>query len=62
MMTYHERLSAGMSTSVDKAKILPNINADFEGKAPDAGAIEYGKPTPHYGPRSTKTKGRTTDE
>jgi hypothetical protein len=40
------------SPAIDKVTdILPNINDDFEGKAPDAGAIEFGKPLPHYGPR-----------
>jgi len=40
------------SPAIDRAAdILPNINDAFTGKAPDAGAIEYGKPLPHYGPR-----------
>jgi hypothetical protein len=40
------------SPAIDKVQsILPNINDDFTGKAPDAGAIEVGKPMPHYGPR-----------
>jgi len=40
------------SPAIDKAvDILPNVNDDFAGKAPDCGAIEFGKPMPHYGPR-----------
>jgi hypothetical protein len=33
------------------SEILPNVNDDFTGKGPDLGAIEVGKPRPHYGPR-----------
>jgi hypothetical protein len=45
------------SPAIDKVTdILPNINDDFEGKAPDAGAIEFGKPVPHYGPRSKEQR------
>ena len=38
--------------AVDKGVILPNINTDFKGKAPDLGAIEAGEPQPVYGPRN----------
>ena len=31
--------------------VLPNVNDGFTGRAPDLGAIETGRPTPHYGPR-----------
>jgi len=31
--------------------LLPTINDDYEGKAPDLGAYELGRPLPHYGPR-----------
>jgi hypothetical protein len=31
--------------------ILPNVTDGFSGKAPDIGALEVGKPAPHYGPR-----------
>ena len=42
------------SPAIDRAAdILPNINADHEGKAPDLGAFEHGKPAPHYGPRNS---------
>lgn len=44
------RLKAG-SKATDAALLLPNINDNFTGKAPDIGAYEVGKPLPHYGPR-----------
>ncbi len=37
--------------AVNAGLVLPNINDDFEGKAPDIGAYETGKSLPHYGPR-----------
>jgi hypothetical protein len=37
--------------ATDAGAVLPNINDDFVGSAPDLGAYEYGKPLPHYGPR-----------
>ena len=43
------RLRAG-SAAVDRGEILPNINDDFTGNAPDLGALEFGRPVPHYGP------------
>jgi hypothetical protein len=39
------------SMAEDAALILPNINDDFTGKAPDIGAYETGKTLPLYGPR-----------
>jgi hypothetical protein len=39
------------SVAVDKGCILPNVNDDFTGNAPDLGALEVGKPVPIYGPR-----------
>jgi hypothetical protein len=39
------------SKAVDHGVVLPNINDDFTGKAPDLGVYETGKPIPHYGPR-----------
>jgi hypothetical protein len=36
---------------VDAGVVIPNVNDDFEGKAPDLGALESGQPAPHYGPR-----------
>jgi hypothetical protein len=45
------------SPAIDQAvDILPNINDEYRGKAPDLGAIEFGKPLPHYGPRTGKAK------
>jgi len=39
------------SPAIDAGTVLPNINDGFKGKAPDAGAYEFGRPLPHYGPR-----------
>ena len=36
---------------IDRGDILPGINDDFTGNAPDIGAYEYGKSVPQYGPR-----------
>ncbi len=44
------RIKSG-SKAVDAALLLPNINDNFTGKAPDIGAYEVGMPLPHYGPR-----------
>jgi hypothetical protein len=44
------RLKAG-SGAIDGGVLIPNINDDFQGKAPDCGAYEYGRELPHYGPR-----------
>jgi hypothetical protein len=40
------------SAAVDAGVILPTINDDFTGRAPDLGAYELDRPLPHYGPRS----------
>ena len=34
--------------------LLPTINDDFTGTAPDLGALELGQPAPVYGPRWLK--------
>ena len=39
--------------AVDAGLILPNINDNFNGNAPDLGALEVGKELPQYGPRTT---------
>lgn len=39
------------SAVVDRGTIVPNITDGFVGRAPDLGAIELGRPSPHYGPR-----------
>jgi hypothetical protein len=44
------RLKPG-TAAVDTGCILPNINDDFTGSAPDLGALEAGQPIPIYGPR-----------
>jgi hypothetical protein len=38
------------SAAVDRGTELPTITDGFTGAAPDLGALEYGKPLPHYGP------------
>ncbi len=42
--------------AIDAGVVIPNINEDFSGKAPDLGPIEHGKPMPQYGPRRGGTK------
>ena len=37
--------------AVDAGVALPTVNDGFAGKAPDLGALEHGKPEPHWGPR-----------
>jgi hypothetical protein len=44
------RLKPG-SAAVDRGIALPTVTDDFVGSAPDLGALEVGKPIPHYGPR-----------
>lgn len=38
--------------AVDGGAVIPNVTDGFTGRAPDLGALEYGLPMPHYGPRS----------
>jgi hypothetical protein len=45
------RLKPG-SAAIDAGILLPTINDDFTGEAPDLGAYELDRPLPHYGPRS----------
>jgi len=45
------RLKPG-SAAIDAGTLLPTINDDFTGKAPDLGAYELDRPLPHYGPRT----------
>ena len=49
-MDLNFRLKPG-SKAVDAGVVIPTVNDDFAGKAPDLGALESGKPEPHYGPR-----------
>jgi hypothetical protein len=44
------RLRPG-SVAVDAGAVLPNINEDYKGAAPDLGAYELGQDLPLYGPR-----------
>ena len=37
--------------AVDRGIALPTVTDGFAGSAPDLGALEVGKPQPHYGPR-----------
>ncbi len=37
--------------AVDAGVLIPTVNEEFAGKAPDLGALENGRPPPHYGPR-----------
>lgn len=39
------------SKAVDAGVLIPTVNEEFGGKAPDLGALETGGPLPHYGPR-----------
>jgi len=39
------------AAAVDAGCILPNVNDEFTGAAPDLGALEVGMTVPHYGPR-----------
>jgi hypothetical protein len=39
------------SAAVDRGVAMPTISDGFAGAAPDLGALEAGKPVPHYGPR-----------
>ncbi|MBI5085157.1 MAG: hypothetical protein HZB13_11235 [Acidobacteria bacterium] len=48
-MDLNFRLKAG-SNAVDAGAVLPTVNDGFTGAAPDLGALELGKPEPHYGP------------
>jgi len=49
-MDLNFRLKAG-GKAIDAGVLLPTINDNFKGKAPDLGALESGQPEPHYGPR-----------
>ena len=49
-MDLNFRLRAN-SKAIDAGLLLPTINDNFTGKAPDLGAIELNQPEPHYGPR-----------
>lgn len=40
------------SAAVDSGEIIPNVNENYSGTAPDLGAYEAGSILPHYGPRT----------
>ena len=54
-MDLNFRLKPG-SKAVDAGDPIPTVNEGFAGKAPDLGALELGKPEPHYGPRWLKAQ------
>jgi len=39
------------SAAVDAGVLIPNLNDDYTGRAPDLGAYELGRDLPRYGPR-----------
>ena len=43
------------SDAIDQGTILPNVNDDYVGIAPDLGALELGAATPIYGFRVLDT-------
>ena len=43
-------LRAG-AVAVDRGTTVPTVTNGFTGGAPDLGALERGRPAPHYGPR-----------
>ena len=47
---YDFSLRAG-AAALDRGAVLPTVTDGFTGSAPDLGALERGKPAPHYGPR-----------
>ncbi|MFN7650888.1 MAG: hypothetical protein ACK5UT_25640 [Acidobacteriota bacterium] len=49
-MDLNFRLRPG-AKAVDAGQVLPTVNDGFTGRAPDLGALEAGRPEPHYGPR-----------
>ena len=44
------------SKAVDAGVVIPTLNEDFNGAAPDLGALEVGKPLPVWGPRWLKAQ------
>ncbi|QNF34667.1 hypothetical protein HUW51_18755 [Adhaeribacter swui] len=44
------------SKAIDAGEILPNVNNNFKGKAPDLGALEAGQPETIYGPRDLQSR------
>jgi hypothetical protein len=50
------------SPVIDAGVLIPGINDDFEGEAPDMGALEHGRPAPHYGPRTQQVRTENAGE
>ena len=45
------------SAAIDSGLVLPSVNDNYSGRAPDLGCFEFGNRIPHYGPRNiTKTE------
>jgi hypothetical protein len=44
---------SGGSQAIDAGIAIPNLSQNFNGSAPDLGAIESGNPQPHYGVRNS---------
>lgn len=42
------------SKAVDAGVVIPTVNDNFTGRAPDLGALEIDAPAPKYGPRWLK--------
>lgn len=42
--------------AIDKGVVLPGVTDGFSGKASDLGALEFGSPAPHYGPRADRER------
>jgi len=40
------------SPLIDAGMVIPGLTDDYVGEAPDIGALEKGRPAPHYGPRT----------
>jgi len=55
-MPFQHMILKNDCNAVDAGIVLPNINEDFTGMAPDLGAYETGAPLPHYGPRENSDR------
>ncbi len=52
----HSPKLAEDSPLIDKGCLIPTINDDFKGEAPDIGMLEFDEHAPHYGPRKGGTQ------
>ncbi len=39
--------------AIDRGVVVPNVIENYQGQAPDLGALEFGAPPPHWGPRGS---------